>query len=108
MKKICSWLVLAAFVLSLSSAVFSGIDKPIEIKGKQHSVSFVHKRHTDAKPKGAGLKCADCHPKIVAKMKAGANKITMATCGTCHKAKGKAFDLADKNNCVKCHVKPKA
>lgn len=60
----------------------------------------------------AGLKCKDCHPKIVAKMKAGANKIKMADinkgkfCGVCHTGKSKAVQaFAIKGNCARCHAK---
>lgn len=60
---------------------------------------FPHKPHTQ------WLTCANCHPKIF-KMKAGADKISMAAlyagkyCGTCH---GKvAFPIP--TGCPRCHV----
>lgn len=71
----------------------------------QAPVTFSHKNHL-AQDK---FTCKTCHPSIIAKMKAGANKINMADinkgkfCGTCHKEKGKAFAVA--GNCAKCHVK---
>jgi c(7)-type cytochrome triheme protein len=110
MKKI--GLILLGLILcaSLSQAAF---DKKVTFPGKtQAAVTFDHGKHL----KVEGMACKTCHPAIFAKMKAAANKITMADinkgkfCGVCHKEKGKAFAVT-KETCAKCHVpveKPKA
>ena len=107
MKRIALFLIMAMLA---GAALAAGPTKLIKLKGKTNNVSFDHQRHVKATAAGgAGLKCADCHnKKLVAKYKAGANKITMAgTCGVCHSAKGKAkaLSITDKKLCAKCHVK---
>ncbi|MGD8568856.1 MAG: cytochrome c3 family protein [Gammaproteobacteria bacterium] len=57
-----------------------------------------------------GIMCDGCHPKPFAQKK-GTAKITLADhqngkfCFTCHKEGGKAWPAKD--NCNKCHIKPK-
>lgn len=104
MKKIA--LILAALVL-LSGISFAAFDKKVTFPGKtQGDITFDHAKHLAVK----GTTCKTCHPSIFAKMKSGQNKMTMAEinkgkfCGTCHKLKGKAFEV---KNCVKCHIKKK-
>ncbi len=110
MRKISFILLGLIICSSLSQAVF---DKKVTYPCKTLApVTFDHGKHLAVK----GLACKACHPAIFAKMKAAANKITMADinkgkfCGVCHKGKGKAFAIT-KETCAKCHVtieKPKA
>ncbi len=70
--------------------------------GKQGKVTFDGKIHADK-----GLKCGDCHTKIVP-MKKGEIKMADINagkfCGACHNG-SKAFKAGDPANCAKCHKK---
>jgi c(7)-type cytochrome triheme protein len=110
MKKIALFVIMVVFAGAVFAAGPTKLIKILGVKTKEkNAVNFNHQRHVKATADGgAGLKCPDCHSsKLVAKMKAGANKITMAgTCGVCHKAGGKAAKVAinDKKACAKCHA----
>jgi c(7)-type cytochrome triheme protein len=66
-------------------------------------VVFSHEKHVV----GKGLKCSGCHYQIF-QMANGSYKMDMAKitkgafCGKCHNGQ-KSFDVADKNNCIRCH-----
>lgn len=112
MKKIALLLVVAVL---LAGASFAAFDKKVTFPAKTMAqVTFDHGFHLSQ----AGINCKTCHPKIIAKTKAGANKIKMADinkgkfCGVCHTAKINAKAnptavqaFAPKGNCAKCHVK---
>jgi c(7)-type cytochrome triheme protein len=66
-------------------------------------VVFSHEMHVSEK----GLKCTGCHYQIFQmaqnSYKMDMSKITKGGfCGKCHNGT-KAFDVADKNNCHRCH-----
>ena len=73
--------------------------------GKDGAVTFAHKAHIAKK-----LKCDNCHkdPSLFTKKKEA--KITEADhkgnkfCAACHDGK-KAFSMAAKDDCAKCHKK---
>jgi len=106
LKKIGLFLMATIILTGMALAAF---DKKVVYPGKTYGdVTFDHAKHLGQK----GVTCKVCHPAIIAKMKAGVNKITMADinkgkfCGVCHAEKKRAFAIA--NNCAKCHIKPKA
>lgn len=100
LKKAALFLVGIMLIQGLSYAAF---DKKVKLG----DVTFDHGKHLKQKD----VVCKVCHPSAF-KMKAGAAKITMSDinkgkfCGICHKDEAKAFGIKD--NCDKCHVKPKA
>ncbi len=109
MKKVV--ILALAFVLTLAFAGLSFAapkDHTFPTVGDEGAVTFSHAKHL---PK-VGNKCSACHPNIIPKMAPGGGieKITMADlnagkyCGACHNGT-KAFDVKDKANCSKCHVK---
>jgi c(7)-type cytochrome triheme protein len=98
---------LAAAMLALSSAwaVTGGGDILFTIEGMP-SVVFSHDSHVGAAKK----RCSECHYGIytnrsqhkavgMSAMRAG------KSCGACHDGK-KAFSVATKQDCDKCHTKP--
>ena len=83
-------------------AVASG--KTVEYAGgSEGKVIFSGKTHADK-----GLKCSDCHPKIVPMKKGTGFKMADLNagkaCGACHNGE-KAFKTNDKADCAKCHKK---
>lgn len=90
-------------IILLQGLAYAGFDKKVKLK---NNVTFDHGKHLKQKD----IVCKVCHPSAF-KMKAGADKMTMKDinagkfCGICHKEGGRAFIVKD--NCGKCHVKPK-
>jgi c(7)-type cytochrome triheme protein len=104
MKTFTFVLVCCVAVMFVGSALAVAPDKKIEYAGGTlGKVVFDGKTHSKTK-------CNECHvsPKIWP-MKKGA-KLTQAdhvagkSCGSCHDGK-KAFDVAAKDGCGKCHKK---
>ncbi len=95
--------VLAIGMMSAAPAwaVIGGGDITFTVNGAD-PVTYSHERHVSK----AGLKCAECHPKIFAQSRL--RKISMTDmqnglyCGSCHNGQ-RAFDV--KGNCGRCHVK---
>ncbi len=96
-------LSLLAAVMFAGSAFAVGPGKTLTWEdGAQGKVTFDGKVHADK-----GLKCGDCHTKIVP-MKKGDMKMADINagkyCGACHNGE-KAFKASDPANCAKCHKK---
>jgi c(7)-type cytochrome triheme protein len=106
MKKLFVLSLAVVIMLAMSFSAFAvPAGKTVEFTPKgADKVVFDGKIHADK-----GNKCAACHPGIF-KMKKGADVLTMKDmeagkgCGTCHNGT-KAFGVADKAACGKCHKK---
>jgi c(7)-type cytochrome triheme protein len=63
-------------------------------------VTFSHAKHV-----GAGIVCGDCHPSPFknARTEDWPDGEGHKACGACHKAEGRAFDLASGPKCQSCH-----
>jgi c(7)-type cytochrome triheme protein len=107
MKKLLVLALVVVVTLTMAVSAFAvAPGKTVEFDGKgAGKVVFDGKAHADK-----GAKCADCHQSGLFKMKKGADVLTMKdmeagkTCGACHDGK-KAFGVADKAACGKCHKK---
>lgn len=103
MKKTVIFMVLLISVALIGNAFAVSPGKSVPYDSKMGKVTFDGKTHADA-----GLKCADCHPKMF-QMKKGTFKMDVphkagANCGACHDGT-KAFSQMDAANCKKCHKK---
>ncbi len=104
MKIIVTWLTLLALVLFFGPAAAVPPGKTAHYDAPNGKVLFDGTAHASA-----GLKCPDCHAKILP-MKKDAGKMQMSDinagkgCGTCHNG-NKGFKTSDAANCSKCHKK---
>ena len=107
MKKLFVLALAVVIILAMAFSAFAvPAGKTVEFTPKgADKVVFDGKIHADK-----GNKCADCHQSGLFKMKKGADVYTMKQmeegkgCGACHNGK-KAFGVADKAACGKCHKK---
>ncbi len=104
----CLILIMLSMVLASTNAFAVAKGKELTLSQTKDQKPVVFNGTTHAEPVA---KCVDCHPKIF-KMKAGTTTggkpFLMADmekgkfCGACHDGK-KAFSVADKEGCNKCH-----